>query len=95
MMYVDFTDLNKHCPKDFYPLPSIDQKIESVAGFCVLSFLDLYKGYHQVLMHPLDASKTVFITDWGVFAYKKMPFGLKNAGVTYQRMVDQVFWHQI
>lgn len=58
-------------------------------------FLDAYKGYHQILMAEEDAEKTAFITDIGVFCYKKMPFGLKNAGATYQRMMDRVFAHQI
>lgn len=64
-------------------------------GHEVFSFLDLYKGYHQVLMDEEDAAKTAFITDFGVFAYRKMPFGLKNAGDTYQKMVDTIFHHHI
>lgn len=94
-MCVDFTDLNKVCPKDCYPLPYIDQKIEAVAAYNILNFLDLYKGYYQVLTDAEDAPKTIFITSWGIYAYKKMPFGLKNAGATYQRLIDEVFRKQI
>lgn len=94
-MCVDFTDLNKACPKDCYPLPSIDQKIEVVAGYNILNILDLYKGYHQVLMDAEDTPKRALITACGIYAYKKMPFGLKNAGVTYQRLVNKVFRKQI
>lgn len=94
-MCIDFTDLNKSCPKDCNPLSSIDQKVESIARHEVLSFLDLSRGYHHALMDPVDATKTTFITEWRVFAYKKMPYGLKNAGATYQRLVDRVFKEQI
>lgn len=90
-MCINYTNLNKHCPKDCYPLPNIDKKVDALVVYEVFSFLDLYKGYHQVLMSEEDAPKTAFITDFGVFAYKKMPFGLKNARVTYQRMVDKIF----
>lgn len=94
-MCIDFIDLNKNCLKDFYPLPSIDQKIESVAGYRVLSFLDLYKGYHQVLMHPPNASKTVFITNWVGVPIQKDALWTQKCRKTYQRMVDQVFQHQV
>lgn len=95
-MCVDYTDLNKFCPKHpSDPLPVIDQKVEAISGYEVLMFLDAYKGYHQILMAEEDADKMAFITDIGVFCYKKMPFGLKNAGATYQRMMDRVFAHQI
>lgn len=95
MIRIDYTYLNKACPKDFFPLPVIDQKIDSIAEYRVLSFLDLYKRYHQVLMDQNDASKITFITDWNFYAYKKMPFGLKNLGATYQRLLDKVFKPQI
>lgn len=94
-MCVDYTDLNKHCPKDCHPLPVIDQKVEAISGYEILMFLDAYKGYHQILMDESDAEKMAFITDIGVFCYTKMPFGLKNARATYQRMMDRVFAHQI
>ncbi|GKD19083.1 reverse transcriptase domain-containing protein, partial [Tanacetum coccineum] len=94
-MCVDFTDINKACPKDCYPLPEIDWKIESLSGFRLKCFLDAYKGYHQIQMAEEDEDKTAFYAGEGVFCYKKMPFGLKNAGATYQRLVDKVFSHQI
>nr|XP_025697379.1 uncharacterized protein LOC112798324 [Arachis hypogaea] len=94
-MCVDFTDLNKACPKDAYPLPCIDKLVDNASGFKSLSFMDAYSGYNQILMHPGDQSKTAFITEHGNFCYRVMPFGLKNAGVTYQRLMDKVFRHQI
>ncbi|XP_016185917.1 uncharacterized protein LOC107627603 [Arachis ipaensis] len=94
-MCVDFTDLNKACPKDSYPLPSIDSLVDNASGYATLSFMDAYSGYNQILMHPSDQSKTAFITDFGNYCYKVMPFGLKNAGATYQRLMDKVFAKQI
>ncbi|GKB34340.1 reverse transcriptase domain-containing protein [Tanacetum coccineum] len=94
-MCVDFTDINKACPKDCYPLPEIDWKIESLLGFRLKCFLDAYKGYHQIQMAKEDEDKITFYVGEGVFCYKKMPFGLKNARATYQRLVDKVFSHQI
>ncbi|RDX78659.1 hypothetical protein CR513_41033, partial [Mucuna pruriens] len=90
-MYTDYTDLNKACPKDSYPLPSIDRLVDNVAGFTFLSFMDAYSGYNQIRMHMQDEEKTTFITDEGAFCYKVMPFGLKNAGATYQRLMDKIF----
>ncbi|XP_024012926.1 uncharacterized protein LOC112087144 [Eutrema salsugineum] len=83
---VDFTDLNKACPKDSFPLPHIDRLVEATAGNELLSFMDAFSGYNQILMHPQDREKTSFITDRGIYCYKVMPFGLKNAGATYQRL---------
>ncbi|XP_057760155.1 uncharacterized protein LOC130980501 [Arachis stenosperma] len=94
-MCVDFSDLNKACPKDAYPLPCIDKLVDNASGFNSLSFMDAYSGYNQILMHPEDQSKTAFITEHGNFCYRVMPFGLKNAGATYQRLMDKVFRHQI
>ncbi|GKA70678.1 reverse transcriptase domain-containing protein [Tanacetum coccineum] len=90
-MCIDFKDLNKAYLKDLYPLPEIDWKIESLMRFKYKCFLDAYKGYHQIKMAKKDEEKTVFHTDEGVFCYTKMPFGLKNAGATYQRLVDTIF----
>jgi len=89
-MCVDFTDLNKACPKDSYPLPSIDALVDSASGCKMLSFLDAFSGYNQIKMHPRDESKTVFMTETCSYCYKVMPFGLKNAGATYQRLMDKV-----
>jgi len=89
-MCVDFTDLNKVCPKDSHPLPSIDALVDSASGCKMLSFLDAFSGYNQIKMHPRDESKTTFMTETCSYCYKVMPFGLKNAGATYQRLMDRV-----
>ena len=94
-MCVDFTDLNKACPKDSYPLPRIDQLVDSTASHRLLSFMDAFSGYNQIRMDEADQGKTSFITSQGLFFYKVMPFGLKNAGATYQRLVTQMFRPQI
>jgi len=62
-MCVDYTDLNKACPRDVYPLPNIDQLVDGVADNKVLSFLDAYSGYNQILVATFDMNKTAFITD--------------------------------
>ncbi|GJU37509.1 hypothetical protein Tco_1185863 [Tanacetum coccineum] len=79
-MCVDFTNINNACPKDCYPLPKIDWKVESILGFRLKLFLDAYKGYHQIQMGKGDKDKTTFFTRKGVFCYRKMPFGLKPQG---------------
>nr|CBG76438.1 OO_Ba0013J05-OO_Ba0033A15.25 [Oryza officinalis] len=84
-MCIDYTDLNKACPKDPYPLPRIDQIVDSTAGCDLLCFLDAYSGYHQIRMAREDEKKTAFITPVGTYCYTTMPFGLKNAGPTFQR----------
>ncbi|GKB16649.1 reverse transcriptase domain-containing protein [Tanacetum coccineum] len=94
-MCIDFKNINSACPKDYYPLPEIDSKIEAVMGFPLKCFLDAYKGYHQVQMAEEDEDKNAFYTDQGTYCYTKMPFGLKNAGATYQRLVDKAFQSQI
>jgi hypothetical protein len=94
-MCVDFTDLNKTCPKDSYSLPRIDQLVDSTAGHKLLSFMDAFFGYNQIQMTEGDQEKTAFITSRGLFCYKVMPFGLKNAGATYQRLVNKMFHDQI
>ncbi|GKC69501.1 reverse transcriptase domain-containing protein [Tanacetum coccineum] len=94
-MCVDFTYLNKACPQDCYPLPEIDWKVESLYGYPFKCFLDAYKGYHQIQMAEQDEKKTAFHTSHGVHCYTKMPSSLKNAGATYQRLVDKAFDRQI
>ena len=84
-MCVDYTGLNKACPKDHFPLPRIDQIVDSTSGCKILSFLDAYSGYHQIVMKESDQLATSFITPYGSYCYVTMPFGLKNAGATYQR----------
>ncbi|KAL0447966.1 UNVERIFIED_CONTAM: hypothetical protein Slati_1924500 [Sesamum latifolium] len=88
-------DLNKACPKDFYPLPRIDQLVDSTSGCELLSMMDASQGYHQIMLAPEDRKKVSFITSEGTFCYVAMPFGLKNAGATYQRLVDKIFRPQI
>ena len=88
---MDYSDLNNACPKDSFPLPRIDHIVDASAGHGMLSFLDAFSGYHQIPMHPLDAEKTSFITPHGLYCYNVMPFGLKNAGATYQRLVTKMF----
>ena len=90
-MCVDFTDLNKACLKDSYPLPCIDQLVDSTAGHQLLSFMDAFSGYNQIKMDGAEQEKTSFITSQWLFYYKVMPFGLKNAGATYQRLVNHMF----
>ncbi|RDX72162.1 hypothetical protein CR513_48397, partial [Mucuna pruriens] len=90
-MCMDYTDLNKACPKDPYPLPSIDKLVDGVSGYALLNFMDAYSGYNQIRMHPQDEEKTTFITEARAFCYKVMPFGLKNVGATYQRLMDKIF----
>ncbi|XP_022004349.1 uncharacterized protein LOC110901896 [Helianthus annuus] len=90
-MCVDYKDLNKACPRDCYALPDIDEKIDSLATFRWKCFLDCYKGYYQVQMAIQDEDKTAFRTPTGLYCYTKMPFGLKNAGATYQRLMNETF----
>ncbi|RDX62672.1 hypothetical protein CR513_58973, partial [Mucuna pruriens] len=87
-MCMDYTDLNKAYPKDPYPLPSIDRLVNRISGFALLSFMDAYSGYNQIRMYEQDEEKMAFITDDGIFRYRVMPFGLKNIGATYQRLMD-------
>ena len=94
-MCVDFTDLNKACPKDSYPLPRIDTLVDSTARHQLLSFMDAFSSYNQIRMDEFDQEKTSFVTSQGLFCYKVMPFGLKNAGATYQRLMNKMFAHQI
>jgi hypothetical protein len=82
-MCVDFIDLNKACPKDSFSLSRIDALVDSTSRYELLSFMDAFSGYNQILMHPEDREKTAFITDRGFYYYKVMPFNLKNAGATY------------
>src|SRR3954464_13330309 len=94
-MCIDYTDLNKACPKDPFALPRIDQIIDSTARCDLLCVLDAYSGYHQIKMALEDQEKTTFITPFGIFCYTSMPFGLKNAGATYQRTVQNCLKEQI
>ena len=92
---VDFTDLNKACPKDPFPMPKIDQLVDATVGHPRMSFLDAFQGYHQISLATDDQEKTAFVTPIGNYHYKVMPFGLKNAGSTYQRMMTKMFEPQL
>jgi len=90
-MCVDYRDLNKSSPKDDFPLPHIDVFVDSIAKSKVFSFMDGFSGYSQIKMALEDREKTSFITPWGTFCYKVMPFGLINVGATYQRGMTTLF----
>ena len=92
---IDFTDINKACPKDSFPLLRIDLIVDAKAGHELLSFMDAFSGYNHISMHPDDQEKTSFVTAQGTYCYQVMPFGLKNAGATYQRLLNQMFQKQI
>ena len=94
-MCVDFTDLNKACPKDNYPFPRVDVLVDSTARHQLLSFMDAFSGYNQIRMHEADQEKTSFVTSQSLFCYKVMPFGLKKASATYQRLMNKMFAQQI
>jgi hypothetical protein len=94
-MCVDYTGLNKGCHKVSFPLPRIDQIVDSTAGSELLCFLDAYSGYHQIKMKESDQLTTSFITPFGMFCYITMPFGLRNAGAMYQRCMHHIFGDHI
>jgi hypothetical protein len=94
-MCIDYTDLNKHCPKDPFPLPCIDLVVDSTAGSVLLCFLDCYSGYHLIALRPDDEDKTTFITPHDIYCYKVMTFGLKNAGATYHKAIQKCLKSQI
>ncbi|PNX89745.1 gag/pol polyprotein, partial [Trifolium pratense] len=94
-MCVDYRDLNRASPKDDFPLPHIDVLVDNTAQYSVFSFMDGFSGYNQIKMAPKDMEKTTFMTPWGTFCYKVMPFGLKNAGATYQRAMVTLFHDMI
>ena len=94
-MCVDYIELNTACPKDPYPLPNIDQLIDATEGHLMLSFMDAFSGYNQIRIAPEDREKTSFIIHRGLHCNKVMPFGLINAGATYQRMMNKIFVPQL
>lgn len=94
-MCVDYHDLNRASPKDDFSLPHIDVLVDNTAQFSVFSFMDDFSGYNQIKMAPEDMEKPMFITPWGTFCYKVMPFGLKNAWATYQRAIVTLFHDMI
>ena len=92
---IDFTDLNRACPKDSFLLPRIDLIVDATAGHELLSFMDAFSCYNQISMDPDDQEKTSFVTGQGTYCYRVMPFWLKNAGATYQRLVNRMFQKRI
>ena len=92
---VDFTDLNKAYPTDPFPLPWIDQLVDATVGHPQMSFLDAFQGYHQLPLALDDQEKTTFVTPIGNYHYKVIPFGLKNDGSTYQRIMTKMFESQM
>jgi hypothetical protein len=88
-MCIDYTNLNKACPKDPYPLPRIDQIVDSTSGCDLLSFLDAYSGFHQIQMSRQDRKHTTFVTVDGLYCYVVMPYGLKNALLTFVRAMSK------
>ncbi|GAA0141285.1 hypothetical protein LIER_02462 [Lithospermum erythrorhizon] len=94
-MCANFTNWNNACLKDYYPLPCLGRLVDGSAGHEVFDFLDASRGYHQILLHDDEQEKTAFITEYGLYCWRVMPFGLKNAGATYQRMVNRVFKEEI
>jgi hypothetical protein len=95
IMCIDFTDLNKACPKDEFPLPRIDSLVDAAASLELMSLLDCYSGYHQIWMKKEDEPKTSFITLSGTYCYLRMPEGLKNARGSFNRMTAKVLHSQI
>jgi hypothetical protein len=94
-MSIDFTDLNKACPKDEFPLPRIDSLVCAAASSELMNLLDCYSGYHQIWMKKEDEPHTSFITPSGTYCYLRMPEGLKNAGGSFSRMTAKVLHSQI
>ena len=94
-MFVDFTDLNKACPNDPFPMSKIEQLVDATVSHPRMSFLDSFQGYHQIPLALDDQEKTDFVTPVGNYHYKVMPFGFKNAGSTYQRMMTRIFESQL
>jgi hypothetical protein len=88
---VDFWELNKATLKDYFPLPFIDQVLDTLSGKKYFSFLDGYNRYNQILIAPEDQDKTTFTCPWGTYAYRVLPFGLCNAPATFQRAVLGIF----
>jgi len=91
----NFHDINNDYPKDDFPLPSIDMIVDSISGHDMLSFMDDFSCYNQILINLADRHKTAFTTPWGNFCWKVMPFGLKNVGATYQRAMVSMFHNHI
>ena len=92
---IDLTNINKAYPKDSFPLPRINLIVDATVGHEFLSFMDAFSGYNQISMDPNDQEKTSFVIGQGTYFYRMMPFGPKNAGATYQRLVNKIFQKKI
>ena len=92
---IDFIDINRAYPKDSFPLPRIDLIVDALVGHELLSFMDAFSGYNHISMDPSDQEKTSFVTRKGTYCYRVMPFRLKNAGATCQRLVNKMFQKKI
>ena len=90
-MCVDYRNINRACPKNTYPFSNIDRLVDGAGDHKIMSFLDAYSSYKQISMHPRDKEKTTFMTADANYYYEVMSFSLKNAGATYQRLMDKVF----
>ena len=90
-VYIDYSNLNDTYSKDTFPLPQIDHIMDAIAGHQLLSLLNAYVGYNQIPMYPLDLEHTTFITSTRMYRHNVMPFGLKNVGTVYQRMMSHIF----
>jgi hypothetical protein len=94
-MCTDFTNLNKCCPKDNFPLIGIDQIVDTAAGSEMMTLLDYFLGYHQIWLHEEDEEKCSFIIPFGTYCYLRMPKGLCNAGSTLCRMTKAALKDQL
>ena len=92
---IDFTDINRACPKDSFPLPQIDLIVDATTDHELLNFMDAFLGYNKINMDPSDQEKTSSVTGQGTYCHRVMPFGLKNVGTTYQRLMNRMFQKQI
>jgi hypothetical protein len=90
----DFTDFNKCCPKDNFPLSRIDKVVDLAADCETMALLDCFSGYHKIWLHKEDEEKTSFITPFRTYCYLRMPEGLKNAGPTFCRMMRAILKEQ-
>jgi hypothetical protein len=88
---IDFRNLNTACTRDNYPLPKMETLLQRVTGSGMISMLDGFSGYNQIRLKEEDRHKTTITTPWGTFEYLRMPFGLSNAGATFQRAMDYAF----
>lgn len=87
---IDYRRLNEVTIPDSYPMPRIDDLLQATGGTAYMSTMDLRAGYHQIQVHPDDRDKTCFVTPQGAYRFNRLPFGLRNAPATFQRLIDQV-----